>query len=63
MLDSVFAEGENSFNPQPTARNLIKPDRTLRLGTSRLGVRLCIQVFRRVGEAVLAAQPTIANVG
>ena len=63
MLDSIFAEGETSFNPQPTARNLTKPARIQRLGSSRLGVRLCIHVFRRVGEAGFAAQPTIANVG
>ena len=63
MLDSVFAEGENSFNPQPTARNLTKPARTLRLGSSRRGVRLCIHVFRRVVEAGFAAQTAIANVG
>ena len=59
MLDSIFAEGENSLNPQPTARNLTRPARMLRLGSSRLGVRLCIHVFRRVGEAGFAAQPTI----
>jgi hypothetical protein len=59
MLDSIFAEGQNSFNPQPTARNLTKPAGMLRLGSSRLGVRLCIHVLRRVGEAGFAAQPTI----
>ena len=56
MLNSIFAEGETSFNPQPTARNLNKPARMLRLGTSRLGVCLCIHIFRRVGEADFAAQ-------
>jgi hypothetical protein len=45
MLNSIFAEGETSFNPQPTARNLTKPARMLRLGPSRLGVRPCILVF------------------
>ena len=33
-----FAEGAISFNPQPTARNLTKPPRTLRLGPSRLAI-------------------------
>jgi hypothetical protein len=61
--NNPFAEGENSLNPQPTARNLTKPARTLRLGSSRLGVRLCIHVFRRLVEAGFAAQPTIENVG
>ena len=59
MLDSIFAVGETSFNPQPTARNLTKPARTLRLGSSRLGVRLCIHVFRRVFEPGFAAQTAI----
>ncbi len=59
MLDSIFAEGEYSFYPQPTARNLTKPARTLRLGSSRLVVRLCIHVFRRVCEAGFAAQTAI----
>ena len=59
MLDLIFAEGKNSFNPQPTARNLTKPARTLRLGSSRLGECLCIHVFRRVVEAGFASQPTI----
>ena len=58
-MDSVFAKNKNSFNPQPTARNLTKPARMLRLGSSRLGVRLCIHVFRRLVQAGFAAQPTI----
>ena len=33
-----FAEGAISFNPQPTARNLTKPPRTLRLGPSRSAI-------------------------
>ena len=45
MIKSIFAEGETSFNPQPTARNLTKPARMLRLGPSRLGARPCILVF------------------
>ena len=56
MIKSIFAEGETSFNPQPTARDLTKPARLLLLGTSRLGARLCIHVFRRLGEAGFAAQ-------
>jgi hypothetical protein len=38
---------------------LTKPARMLRLGSSRLGVRLCIHVFRRLVQAGFAAQPTI----
>jgi hypothetical protein len=35
----MFAEGETSFNPQPTARNLIKPARMLRLSLKRRSKR------------------------
>jgi hypothetical protein len=45
MIKSLFALGENSFNPQPTARNLTRPPKVLRLGPSRLGVRPYILVF------------------
>ena len=58
MINSIFALGETSFNPQPTARNLTKPARMLRLGSSRLGARPCNLVFRRMGEASFASQTT-----
>jgi hypothetical protein len=29
---TLFAKGEHSFNPQPTARDLTKPPTILRLG-------------------------------
>ena len=32
-----FAKGEPSFNPQPTARNLNKPARVLRMGSKGEG--------------------------
>jgi hypothetical protein len=32
---TLFAIGEHSFNPHPTARNLTKPPTILRLGLSR----------------------------
>ena len=34
-LNFLIARSENSFNPQPTARNLTKPARLLRLGSRR----------------------------
>jgi hypothetical protein len=59
--NNPFAEGENSLNPQPTARDLTKPARMLRLGSS--GWVWAFRVFRRVGKAGFASQPTIGNVG
>jgi hypothetical protein len=34
-LNFLFAKSENSFNPQPTARNLTKPARSPRWGSNR----------------------------
>jgi hypothetical protein len=53
----------NFVEPAANGEELDQARQDAAFGLQQVGVGLCIHVFRRVGEAGFAAQPTIANVG